>query len=222
MAKQKSERATAKVKRSPAEVPVLRLVSVDEWERWLEANHATVDAIWLEFAKKGASHQSVTRGEALDLALCYGWIDGQARSIDDERWQQRFTPRRRGSKWSRINCAKAEELIARGRMRAAGLREVEAAKADGRWEAAYDSPRTAKVPPDLAAAFDGNARAREMFDTLDSRNRYAILYRLQEVKRPETRARRIEQFVAMLARGETIHPQRKTAAKRAAARKTAS
>jgi uncharacterized protein YdeI (YjbR/CyaY-like superfamily) len=148
----------------------------------------------------------VTYAEAVEAALCHGWIDGQKAKLDDARWLQRFTPRKRGSRWSRINRDKAEALIAAGRMRPAGLREIEAARADGRWDAAYDGQRTATVPEDLQRALDADPAARAAFDDLNSVNRYAILYRVQDAKRPETRARRIAQFTAMLARGEKLHP----------------
>jgi uncharacterized protein YdeI (YjbR/CyaY-like superfamily) len=150
---------------------------------------------------------SVSRTEALDVALCHGWIDGQANSLDEDWWLQRFTPRRKQSRWSQINCAKAEQLIADGRMRARGLAEVEAAKADGRWDAAYAGPRTAQVPDDLQAAMDRSPSAAKFFATLSSQNRYAILHRLGAVKRVETRVRNIEKYVAMLEAGQTIYPQ---------------
>ena len=145
------------------------------------------------------------------MALAYGWIDGHTKGIDDRHYRQRYTPRRARSKWSKINRTKAEALIARGAMEPAGLAEVERAKADGRWDAAYDSPRTALVPDDLRAALDADPAASAFFEQLDGNNRYAILYRIQDAKRAETRARRIEKFVAMLGRGETIHPPRRAA-----------
>ena len=147
----------------------------------------------------------MTYSEALDVALCYGWIDGQKGSFDDEYFLQRFTPRKPRSKWSKINCGRADSLIEAGKMQRAGLREVERAKADGRWDAAYDGQRTAAIPDDLRQALEQNEAAREFFATLDSANRYAILYRLQDSKKPETRARRLETFVAMLAEGKKIH-----------------
>ena len=187
-------------------LPVLSFASRDEWEAWLAEEHETSPGVWLEIAKKGSGIASVSYPEALEVALCYGWIDGQKGTLDDARWLQRFTPRTRRSKWSKINRAKAEELIAAGRMKPAGLRAVEAAKADERWDAAYDSPGTATVPEDLRRALDENDRAREFFRTLDRTNRYAILYRIQDAKKPETRARRIESYVAMLERGEKLYP----------------
>ena len=162
--------------------------------------------MWLELGKKASGLRSVSRPEALEVALCYGWIDGQASSVDDSRWRQRFTPRRRRSKWSRINCAAVEKLHAEGRLAPAGVREMEAAKRDGRWEAAYASPSTMTVPEDLAAALRTRPAARRAFEALDSRNRFAILYRLHDAKREDTRARRLEKFVRMLETGETLHP----------------
>jgi uncharacterized protein YdeI (YjbR/CyaY-like superfamily) len=177
--------------------------SAGELERWLEENHASSEGIWLKVAKKGVP--GVTYPEALSLALCFGWIDSQKKALDESFFLQRFTPRRPRGRWSRKNRDQAEELIAAGRMRPAGLAEVEAARADGRWQAAYEGQRDAKVPADLQAALDANEAAREFFATLDGANRYAILYRLDEAKKPETRERRLLKFVTMLERGETIH-----------------
>jgi uncharacterized protein YdeI (YjbR/CyaY-like superfamily) len=182
--------------------------SQHDWERWLEEHHQSSPGLWLQIAKKAAGIPTVTYAEALEVALCFGWIDGQKASLDEQYWTQRFLPRGRRSIWSKVNRAKAEQLIASGAMQPSGLREVERARADGRWDAAYDPPSTATVPDDLARAFDANPAAREFFETLDSRNRYSVLHRIQNARRPETRARRIEQFVDMLARGETIHPTR--------------
>src|SRR5579862_2288381 len=162
---------------SRTEQPVMAFGSVAEWEEWLAEKHCSSDGVWIKFARKESGLDSVTHAEALEAALSYGWIDGQAKAFDGQRWVQRFTPRRRGSKWSKINCAKAEELIAHGKMQAAGLREVEAAKADGRWAAAYAGQRAATVPEDLQQALDANPAARAFFATLNSQNRYAILYR---------------------------------------------
>lgn len=159
----------------------------------------TSEGLWLKIAKKGSGIESVNYDQAVEVALCYGWIDGQVRKFNEDHYLQRFTPRRPRSKWSKINRKKAMELIERGEMRAAGLREVERAKADGRWDAAYDSPRTATVPEDLLKELEKNEQARKFFYELDSRNRYAILYQIQDAKRPETRARRIAKYVAMLA-----------------------
>jgi uncharacterized protein YdeI (YjbR/CyaY-like superfamily) len=189
-----------------SELPVLRFATPRALETWLAKNHAKAAGVWLRFAKKGSSQTSVTYAEALDVALCYGWIDGQKAKGDDETWLQKFTPRSKRSIWSKINRDKALALIEAGRMKPAGLHEIERAKGDGRWEAAYDGQRTATVPDDLAAALAKNARARKHFETLNSVNRYAILFRIGNAKKPETRARRIQQFVDMLARGEVLHP----------------
>lgn len=159
----------------------------------------------MKIAKAASGIRSVNYAQVLEVALCYGWIDGQSRRIDDEWYVQKFTPRGTRSLWSKINCTRATDLIAAGRMKPAGLAEVERAKQDGRWSRAYDSPSRATVPDDLASAMAGNTRAAAFFETLDSRNRYAILHRVQTAVKPETRARRIADFVAMLARGEKIH-----------------
>ena len=179
--------------------------SAAAWEAWLAEHHADADGIWVRFAKKASGIPTVVYAEAVHEALRYGWIDGHTKRIDDDWYIQRFTPRRARSRWSKINCAKAEALIASGAMQPAGLAEVERAKADGRWDAAYDSPSTATVPDDLAAALDA-AGVTEAFAALSGQNRYASLHRVQTAKRPETRARRIEKYVAMLAAGETPHP----------------
>ena len=181
--------------------------SQGDWETWLTDQDETSPGLWLKFAKKGADVSTVSYPDALEAALCFGWIDGQKRALDDAHWLQRFTPRRARSKWSRINRDKAQALIEAGRMRPAGLREVERAKADGRWEAAYAGQRTMEVPPDLAQALAGNEAALAFFGKLSSQNRYAVLFRIHDAKRPETRARRIATYVAMLADGETLHPQ---------------
>jgi uncharacterized protein YdeI (YjbR/CyaY-like superfamily) len=187
------------------QLPIHLFSDPEDLEAWLEENHDGSDGIWLKIAKKGSGERSVTYAEALELALCFGWIDSQKRGFDDQCFLQRFTPRRPRGRWSQINRAKAEALIAAGKMRPAGLAEVEAAKADGRWDAAYEGQRKAKVPPDLQRELDGNAAASEFFASLDSANRYAILYRLDEAKKPETRQRRLGKFVAMLERGEKVH-----------------
>jgi uncharacterized protein YdeI (YjbR/CyaY-like superfamily) len=188
------------------ELPVLSFSSAAEWRAWLAAAPQDSPGLWLKFARKGSGIASVTHPQALELAICHGWIDGQTRSLDEHWWLQRFAPRAARSSWSKLNRQKAERLIASGEMQPAGLREVERARADGRWDAAYDAQSAAQVPDDLAREFDRVPGARAFFDTLDSRNRYAVLHRIQTAKRPETRARRIEKFVAMLARGEKIHP----------------
>jgi uncharacterized protein YdeI (YjbR/CyaY-like superfamily) len=187
------------------ELPILLFAVPADLESWLEDNHAESDGAWLKIAKKGADEPSVTYAEALELALCFGWIDSQKRGHDDQHFLQRFTPRRPRGRWSKINREKAEALIAAGAVRPAGMAEIEAAQADGRWEAAYEGQRTAKVPDDLRAELDANPAAREFFEGLDSANRYAVIYRLDEAKKPETRERRLRKFVAMLERGEKIH-----------------
>jgi uncharacterized protein YdeI (YjbR/CyaY-like superfamily) len=189
----------------PDDLPILLFATPPELEAWLEGNIEESDGLWLKIAKKGAPEPSVTYAEALELALCFGWIDSQKRGLDETHFLQRFTPRRPRGRWSRINRDKAEALIAAGAMRPAGMAEVEAARADGRWDAAYEGARTAKVPADLRRELDANAAARKFFAALDSTNRYAILYRLDEAKKPETRQRRLRKFVAMLERGEKIH-----------------
>jgi uncharacterized protein YdeI (YjbR/CyaY-like superfamily) len=188
-----------------ADLPILLFATPPDLEAWLEENHAGSAGLWLKIAKKGSGVESVSYAQALELALCFGWIDSQKRGLDERYFLQRFTPRRPRGKWSLINREKAEGLIGSGAMRPAGLAEVEAAKADGRWEAAYAGQRTAEIPEDLQGELDRSKAAREFFATLDSANRYAILYRLQEAKKPETRERRLRKFVAMLERGEKIH-----------------
>lgn len=182
--------------------PTLSFESQDAWAAWLNEHHSLSDGIWIKIAKKASSIPSVTYAQAVEEALCYGWIDGQMKRIDDDFFVQKFTPRRVRSKWSKVNIGKVEELIASGKMQPAGLAEIERAKADGRWDAAYDSPRTATVPRDLEQALDHEPAAKGEFAKLTNSQRYSILYSLQDAKRPETRARRIAKFVEMLARGE--------------------
>lgn len=185
--------------------PVLRFASPDDWETWLKANVESQSGIWIMYAKKGSGIASITYPEALEVALCWGWIDGQVASYDAQYYLQRFTRRRPKSRWSKINCAKVEILIEGGRMQPSGLREIEAAKADGRWEQAYDSPKTISIPEDFQAALDVNPKALEFFRSLNSQNRYSMLYQIHEAKRPETRARRIGKFVDMLLAGKRLH-----------------
>lgn len=185
--------------------PILAFASQEEWEAWLEREHAASDGVWLRFAKKGSGVPSVVFAEALEVALCYGWIDSQAGSLDERFYLQKFTPRRARSKWSRINRDKVALLTKQGRMKPAGLAQVELAKKDGRWQAAYASPRNATVPDDLRRALDESPQAAEFFATLNKSNRFAILYQLQDAKKPETRLRRLEKFVAMLERGEKLY-----------------
>jgi uncharacterized protein YdeI (YjbR/CyaY-like superfamily) len=189
----------------PDDLPILLFACPPELEAWLEQHHGSSDGFWLKVAKKGSGEVSVTYAEALELALCFGWIDSQKRGHDEKFFLQRFTPRRPGGRWSRINRDKAEALLAAGAVRPAGLAEIEAAQVDGRWEAAYEGQRTAKVPEDLQRELDANSAAREFFAALDSTNRYAVIYRLNDAKKPETRERRLRKFIAMLERGEKIH-----------------
>ncbi len=185
---------------------MLTFASAREWSEWLASHHSTSQGVSLRLPK--GTKKNFTYAEAVDAALVWGWIDGRKNALDDTAWLQRFTPRRAKSPWSKINRAKAEALIAAKKMMSPGLAEVERARADGRWDGAYDGARASTVPPDLRRAFAANARAASFFETLDGANRYAILYRVQTAKRPETRAERVARFVAMCARGETIHPPR--------------
>lgn len=184
----------------------LECTNAESWTRWLKRHHATAAGVWLRIAKKDSGIASIDHPAALEEALCWGWIDGQRKSDDAQYFLQRFTPRTRRSIWSQINRAKVLKLIDEGRMQPAGLAEIERAKADGRWDAAYEASSTATVPPDLQAALDANKKAAKFFAALDARNRFAVLFRIQGAKKPETRARRIAQFVEMLAKGEKIHP----------------
>lgn len=186
-------------------IPTIPFASPARWEQWLEENQGVSEGVWIKMAKKDAGVESVRYPEVLESALCFGWIDGRRAALDGQYFLQRFTPRRPRSQWSQINREKAEALIADGRMRPAGLVEVERAKADGRWAAAYAGQRTIVVPDDLQRELDARPQARAFFAELSSQNRYAILYRLHEAKKPETRARRLAKFVAMLEAGEAIH-----------------
>jgi uncharacterized protein YdeI (YjbR/CyaY-like superfamily) len=185
------------------------------WREWLGEHHDESPGVWLVLAKKGASEPtSLTYEQALEEALCHGWIDGQVGRRDDATYRQRFTPRRRRSAWSQRNATIAERLLAQGRMHAVGIEEVERAKADGRWQTAYAGSASIDVPPDLIQALIAEPKAQAMFERLTRKNRYAILYRIATAKRADTRARRIQQFVTMLARGETLYPQRRTSGSR--------
>lgn len=198
-----------------ADLPVLTVPDLSEWARWLEEHHGQSNGVWLTLAKKGSSEPTrLSYDDALAEALRYGWIDGQLSGGDDRTFRRTFTPRRPGSAWSKRNVTIATRLIEEGRMRRSGLAAVSRAKADGTWQAAYDGQAAIEVPPDLAAALARDPSAKAMFDKLSGSNRYAILYRVTTAKRPDTRRRRIEQFVAMLARGDTIHPQRDTSSRR--------
>ncbi|WP_052223998.1 YdeI/OmpD-associated family protein [Comamonas testosteroni] len=189
----------------PLELAPTLFKSAKAFEAWLKKNHAASEGLWLKIAKRGANEPSVTYPEAVEIALCWGWIDGQKKSLDDQHYLQRFTPRRARSVWSKINVEKVQGLIEAGRMQAPGQAQIEAAKADGRWARAYDGARTSTVPEDLQAALEAEPLAKAFFAGLNASNRYAILWRIQTAAKAETRARRIEQLVAMLARGETIH-----------------
>lgn len=187
-------------------LPVLFFQRQKDWASWLRENHANSAGIWLRIAKQSSNNQSLTYHDALETALCHGWIDGQKRSDTGQTWLQKFTPRGKKSIWSKINREKALALVKNGKMQPTGHREIERAKNDGRWDAAYDSAKTSVIPPDLQAALDRNAKANAFFKTLDSGNRYAVLFRIQTAKKPDTRARKIRQFVEMLERNEKIHP----------------
>ena len=184
---------------------ILSFESADKWEAWLAENYFRPEGLWLRIYKKGSGLPTVTYPEALDSALCWGWIDGQKKPFDDKSWRQKFTPRRPRSRWSKNNTRHAERLVAGGRMKPSGLKEIAAAKADGRWEKAYSSPAAAEMPEDLLQALEGNREAKAFFETLSKRNTYAITYRLQDAKRPETRQRRLLQILAMLERGEKFY-----------------
>lgn len=179
--------------------------SARAFDAWLKKHHATSDGLWLKIAKKGAGEPSVTYPEAFEIALCWGWIDGQKKGFDDQHFLQRFTPRRARSVWSRINVDKVAVLIEAGRIQPAGQAQIDAAKTDGRWVRAYDSARTSSVPDDLQAALDASPEAKAFFETINASNRYAVLWRVQTAVKPETRARRIAKLVEMLGRGEVVH-----------------
>jgi uncharacterized protein YdeI (YjbR/CyaY-like superfamily) len=186
--------------------PVVSFPSRAAWAAWLSEHHGDDAGVWLRLARKGAGPVSLTHADALEAAIAHGWIDGTRKRLDERHYLQRFTPRRARSKWSRINRATAKALIERGEMTPPGMAQVERARADGRWDAAYAGQRTMEVPDDLRAELDRNPAAAELFAKLDSRNRYAVLYRIDDAKKPETRARRVATFVAMLNEGKTIHP----------------
>jgi uncharacterized protein YdeI (YjbR/CyaY-like superfamily) len=189
----------------PDELPSRLFKSKEDWAKWLDKNHRKSAGVWVRIAKKGAPEGSVTYKEALDVALCHGWIDGQKRPENEHFWLQKFSARTGRSVWSKINREKALALIASGEMKPAGLEAIENAKQNGQWEKAYDSFSGATIPEDFQAALDANPRAAAFFKTIDRTNRYAVLWRIQTVKKAETRARKIEQFIAMLAKHEKIH-----------------
>jgi uncharacterized protein YdeI (YjbR/CyaY-like superfamily) len=194
------------LRKSSAALPIKPFERQQNWARWLKENHSTSPGVWLQLAKKGTDIESVLYEEAVETALCFGWIDGQKEAHSEQYWLQKFTPRSDKSVWSKINKAKALALIKAGKMKPAGLNAIERAKRDGRWDAAYDAAGKSVVPSDFQSALDGNARARDFFGTLDSRNRYAVVFRIQTAKTTETRAKRVSQFVQMLERHEKIHP----------------
>ncbi len=186
------------------DLPIILFEQPKDWQLWLDQNHATSAGVWLRLTKKASGLPCVTYAEALTVALCYGWIDGQSKSFDDTSWLQKFTPRTPKSIWSKINREKALQLIQEGQMQPAGLQAIERAQQNGQWEAAYDSPRTATIPEDFQAELDRNPQAQAFFATLKSSNRYAILFRIQTAKKAETRARRIQQFITMLEKNEKL------------------
>jgi uncharacterized protein YdeI (YjbR/CyaY-like superfamily) len=189
----------------PIELPILPFANKKKWASWLAKQHEKSKGIWLKLAKRDSGIPSVIYEEAVDVALCYGWIDGQKKGCDDKYWLQKFTPRGPNSIWSKINTERAERLIASGEMQPAGLRAVEAARQNGHWDTAYASQKNISVPEDFQAALDRNRKANEFYSTLKSAERYSILFRIQTAKKPETRARRIQQFVEMLERNEKIN-----------------
>ncbi len=191
---------------SSIELPIYHFQRQQDWYSWLNENHTTSPGVWLQLAKKGTNTLSVSYEEAVEIALCFGWIDGQKQTHSKQFWLQKFTRRSDQSVWSKINKDKALALIKTGEMKPAGLKEIERAKIDGRWDAAYDSASKITVPSDFQTALDSNARAKEFFETLDSRNRYAVLFRIQTAKKAETRAKKISQFMLMLERHEKVHP----------------
>lgn len=188
------------------DLPIIAFASQQEWEAWLNEHQADAKGLWLKLAKKGADIPTISYAEALEIALCYGWIDGQKAAFDDQYWLQKFTPRGPKSIWSKVNRDKAEALLAEGKMQPTGIAQMERAQADGRWDTAYESQSKIAVPPDFQSELDKSPQAQEFFDTLNSANRYAILFRIQTAKKPETRAARIQKFIEMLAQQQKIHP----------------
>ena len=194
------------MKKALPEQPLLLFESASDWEAWLKENHENSAGVRLQIAKKGSGHTSVSYAEALDVALCYGWIDGQKLPMDDKFFIQKFTPRRAKSVWSKVNTQKVEQLIKQGRMQPAGMKQIEAAKADGRWNAAYASQKNMEIPEDFQAELDKNPEAKAFFDTLNKTNRFAMYFRITTAKKPETRRARIEKFIEMLTKQEKIYP----------------
>jgi len=195
-----------KIKSEFTHFPVLFFKKRNDWEAWLDVNHSTSSGIRIKFAKKISGLESLTYNEALEVSLCYGWIDGQINSLDDSFWLQRFMPRGSKSMWSKRNKEKVEQLMAEGRVKPEGLQAIENAKLNGKWDLAYDSPKNSKVPPDFQAELDKNEPAKSFFESLDSANRYAVLYRIQTAGKEQTRQSRIQKFIHMLERNEKIHP----------------
>ncbi|GHO79062.1 hypothetical protein KSD_68330 [Ktedonobacter sp. SOSP1-85] len=191
---------------STENLPTIGFTTQQDWESWLHENHDEAKGLWLKLAKKESGIPSISYAEALDVALCYGWIDGQKASLDKQYWLQKFTPRGARSMWSQVNREKAIALIAEGRMQPAGQKQIERAKSDGRWEQAYESQSKIGIPDDFQSELDQHPQAKEFFATLDSRNRYAILYSIQTAKKAETRSARIQKFIEMLSKQEKIHP----------------
>jgi uncharacterized protein YdeI (YjbR/CyaY-like superfamily) len=194
------------LRKSSAVLPVRAFECQRDWASWLKENHGKSPGVWLQIAKKDTDIESVSYEDAVEKALCFGWIDGQKKAHSEQYWLQKFTPRSATSVWSKINKAKALALIKVGKMKSAGLNEIERAKRDGRWDAAYDSAAKSAVPSDFQSALDGNVRAKKFFETLDSRNRYAVIFRIQTAKTAPTREKRISKFVQMLERHEKLHP----------------
>jgi uncharacterized protein YdeI (YjbR/CyaY-like superfamily) len=188
------------------DLPMLPFATWQDWEAWLKEHHADVKGVWLKIAKKDSRLPSVSYAEALDSALCYGWIDGQKAAFDERYWLQKFTPRGPKSMWSKINCGKVAALLAEGRLQPAGIRQVELAKADGRWDLAYDPQSRITVPEDFQSGLDKNSEAYDFFQTLNSVNRYAVLRRIQIAKKPETRAALIQKYIEMLAQHQKLYP----------------
>jgi uncharacterized protein YdeI (YjbR/CyaY-like superfamily) len=195
-------------KDTESDFPVISFATRKEWEAWLDSDSDRSKGVWVKLAKKASGIASVSQKEAIEVALCYGWIDGQLNKFDQSFWLIRFTPRKPGSRWSELNRTKALDLIEQRKMKPAGLKEIFSARADGRWDAAYAPQSKASVPDDLQLALDANEKAKRLFRELDSTNRYAILHRIHHAKKLDTRARRIEQYVSMLSRGETIYPRK--------------
>jgi uncharacterized protein YdeI (YjbR/CyaY-like superfamily) len=200
--KKKSSKNSAPASAGP---PIRSFKNAEAWESWLEENQTATDGLWMRIAKKASGVRSITYPEAVEVALCYGWIDGQKKPESETTWLQRFVPRRPRSLWSKINREKALALIASGKMRPAGLKEIDRARTDGRWEAAYNSPKDAPIHPDFQNALNENPRAKAFFSTVNAANRYAIIWRLHTAKKAETRERLTRKFIEMLEKGETLH-----------------